>query len=462
MSTWIGDAFVYHIFPLGAFGAPWINPGGDPVPRIRQLADWVEPASRIGANTLLLGPLWESGTHGYDTHDYSIPDRRLGNEHDLAEALGVWKSRGFRLVFDGVFNHCGRGFAAFADLVLRGRDSAHVDWFSGVDFSRRSPYGDPFHYDGWNGHHNLVKFNLRHPAVREYLFSVVEHWIDCYDLDGLRLDAADVMDHDFLTELSRFCKAKKPDFWLLGEVVHGDYNAWAPGAGLDSVTNYELFKGLWSSHNDANYHEVAWTLNRQFGPDGLYRGRRHFTFGDNHDVDRVASTLKDPSHLYPHAILSATVPGIPSVYYGSEAGMGGRKTPTGDEPLRPALSPTDVDRLPHQPLRDVWARLASIRARVPVLRDGDYTQALVASREFAFWRHSGSGSGALVAVNSSSQAEAVSVSLPGETPNGPWVDLLNPGESFEPQAGHLVLPLPPNWGRILVPSSDCPSVTIRV
>lgn len=452
MAPWFESAFLYHLFPLGASGAPWTNTGGAPVPRIRQLTDWIDPAARIGANTLLLGPLWESGTHGYDTHDYHTPDRRLGTEADLAETLAAWKTRGFRLVFDGVFNHCGRGFAPFADLVAHGPASRYKDWFAGVNFGGRSPFGDPFTYEGWNGHLSLVKFNLSHPEVRAAHFAAVGQWIDRYDLDGLRLDAADVMDLDYLRALAAFCKAKKPDFWLMGEVIHGDYNAWAPGAGLDAVTNYELFKGLWSSLNDANYFEVAWTLNRQFGPEGIYRGRTFSTFGDNHDVDRLASTLKEPAHLYPHAIVSAMVPGLPTVYYGSEAGMPGTKAQGGDPSLRPALTARDLDALPHQPLRDLWGRLAQIRRNQPAVHGG-YQQALVAHRQFAFWRlPEGPGAPVLTVVNSAAEGASATVPLPQGVPSGRWVDLLNAGESFTAQGGQLVLPLSPSWGRILVPS----------
>ena len=453
MSFWFEDAFFYHLFPLGALGAPWNNPGGEPVSRIRQLKEWIEPAARIGANALLLGPLWESGTHGYDTHDYTALDRRLGTEEDLKEALTAWKARGFRLVFDGVFNHCGRGFGPFEDLRRHGRSSRFAPWFAGVNFEKTNAYGDPFSYEGWDGHLNLVKFNLKNPEVRAHLLGAVGLWMERYDLDGLRLDAADVVDQEFLRELSAFCKQRKPDFWLMGEVIHGDYRAWAPGAGLDAVTNYELFKGLWSSLNDGNYFEAAWTLNRQFGPEGIYRGQRFYNFGDNHDVNRLASTLDNPAFLYPHAILTATAPGQPSVYYGSEAGEVGTKTPHGDEPLRPARTPGDLDRLSQQPLRDLWARLADVRRREPALRSGAYRQATVAARQFSFWRlPEGPHRPVLVALNSQASTVKFSVDLPQGVPTGAWIDLLNPGDRFEVHQAQLVGTLSPCWGRILVPA----------
>lgn len=447
-----GDAFLYHIFPLGALGGPRTNPGGDPVSRILDLAGWIEPATRVGANVLLLGPLWESGSHGYDTVDYRSLDRRLGTNADLSATLRLWKARGFRILFDGVFNHCGRGFAPFQDLLTKGRDSRYADWFEGVVFDQPNALGDPLSYVGWAGHLSLVKYNLRNQDVKAFLFDLVRTWISEFDLDGLRLDAADVMDPDFLRELSQACQALKPGFWLLGEVVHGDYSRWAPGAGLDSVTNYELFKGLWSSLNDDNFFELAWTLNRQFGPQGLYRGQRFQTFGDNHDVDRIASVIKDPALLYVHAILSIGVPGIPSVYYGSEAGQPGRRTPQSDVALRPSLRPEEVDSLPHQPLRDLWRRLIEIRRSRPELTGGEYEQAFVTHQQFAFWRSMSAGRlNALIVVNSANSTAAWSVQLPSDAPREDWVDLLNPGDRFRPTEAHLSGNLPPRWGRILIP-----------
>jgi glycosidase len=418
------------------------------VPRILELISWIEPAARIGCDAVLFGPVWESGTHGYDTHDYRVPDRRLGSPQDLERVVTAWKARGFRIVFDGVFNHCGRAFPPFADLIAKGRNSAYAGWFAGVDFSKTSPFGDPFTYEGWNGHLNLVKFNLANPEVRRYLLDSVEMWMDEYGIDGLRLDAADVMDKDFQRELAAFCKARRADFWLLGEVIHGNYNDWAPGAGLDAVTNYELYKGLWSSHNDANYFEAAWSLNREFGPEGLYRGRVHVTFGDNHDVNRLASTLTRAEFLYPHAILQATVPGVPMIYYGSEAGLTGVKNHN-DEPLRPRLAPADLDSLPQQPLRDLWAKLADLRRAEPALADGDYTQGLVAAKQLAFWRRSERGRPLLVAVSSADSRVRISIPLLPDLPRGRWTDLLT-GDTFE-AADHVEIELWPCWGRILAP-----------
>ena len=294
-------------------------------------------------NALYLGPLFESSAHGYDTADYYQVDRRLGNNEMLSRLSAVLHQKNIRLILDGVFNHVGRDFWAFRDVLKSGRQSAYCDWFQGLDFHKRSPYNDPFSYENWNGHHNLVKLNLSNPSVKDHLFQAVDMWIREFAIDGLRLDVADCLDLHFLKELSAFCKSRRSDFWLMGEVIHGDYRKWVNPETLDSVTNYVGYKGLYSSHVDKNYFELAHTLYRQFGEKGIYRDLLLYSFADNHDVNRVASQLKNPAHLYPLYSLLFTMPGVPSIYYGSEWGIEGKRTSQSDQALRPHL---DFSRFP--------------------------------------------------------------------------------------------------------------------
>ncbi|HEX7568085.1 MAG TPA: alpha-amylase family glycosyl hydrolase, partial [Anaerolineaceae bacterium] len=346
MKNWIEKAIFYAIYPLGFCGAP---PGNDfsapPQARLEQVHTWLDHIQTLGANALYLGPVFESSAHGYDTADYYWVDRRLGSNETLAQLSASLHQRGMRLVLDGVFNHVGRHFWAFRDLLEHGESSPYRDWFCNLRFDRRSPYNDPFSYEGWNGHYELVKLNLGNPQVRDHLFGAVETWVCQFDIDGLRLDAADCLDLNFLKELSAFCRSLKPDFWLMGEVIHGDYRRWANPETLDSVTNYECYKGLYSSHVDRNYFEIAYALNRQSGPGGIYRDLLLYNFADNHDVDRVASSLANPAHLYTLYILLFSMPGVPSIYYGSEWGIEGKKSNGSDLPLRPWL---DLDQLARQ------------------------------------------------------------------------------------------------------------------
>ncbi len=448
MTHWSFDAVFYHIYPLGFCGAPAQNDFTSPaVARLDKIYPWLDHIQGLGVNALYLGPLFESSRHGYDTADYYAVDRRLGTNETLAAFSQELHRRGMRLILDGVFNHVGRDFWAFRD-VQRYRDgSAYRDWFANLRFDGGSRYGDPFTYTGWNGHESLVKLNLDHPDARRHLFDAVRTWVEAFGIDGLRLDAADAIDLGFLGDLATHCRGLRSDFWLMGEVIHGDYRRWANPNTLDSVTNYEVYKSLYSSHADRNYFELAYALNRQFGPDGLYRGLPLYTFADNHDVNRVASNLKDPAHLFPLHGLLFSMPGTPSIYYGSEWGLPGERTTSSDTALRPALDLAALLHSSPQPeLAAVIAKLAQVRRETPALRYGDYTQLHVAPEQFAFIRQC-EGSAALAAVNAS--GKPITLDLPAPLADGARLtDALN-GDAFTVKGGRVKMELPPNWGRIL-------------
>jgi glycosidase len=274
-------------------------------------------------------------------------------------------------------------------------------------------------------------------------------WIDEFNIDGLRLDAADCLDLGFISDLATFCKKIRPDFWLMGEIIHGDYNHWIK-AGLDSVTNYECYKGLYSSHNDINYFEIAYALNRQFGEHGIYRDFLPYTFADNHDVDRVASILKSRTHLYPLYILLFTMPGIPSIYYGSESGTEGKRTKTSDNALRPMLELVNVNEFaPETNLIHLIKKLSNIRHSIDGLKIGTYQQLHVNHEQLVFWRKINQEY-VIVALNSSNQRINLEITLP-EKISVHIKDRLNEQEQFEIINGKLKLFLWPNWGRILTP-----------
>jgi cyclomaltodextrinase / maltogenic alpha-amylase / neopullulanase len=448
---WAQDAVFYHLFPLGCFGAPERNPfTGAPVERISGLRRWFDHFERLGVNALMLGPIFESTTHGYDTAGLFQIDRRLGDNDSFAALARELHQRGMRLVLDGVFHHTGRDFPAFRDVLARGAASEFRDWYY-LDFTRSSPRGDPFNYETWHGHASLAKLNLQNRAVREHIFAAVSSWIERFDIDGLRLDAADSLDLDFQRELAAHCKARKPDFWLMGEVVHGDYRRWVNADGLDSTTNYEAYKGLWSSLNDRNFFEIAYALKREFGAEGIYRGIPLYNFADNHDVTRAASILKERAHLYPLYALLMTMPGVPSIYYGSEWGIEGGKIRGTDAPLRPALDPLEAARrAPHPELCAAIAKLIAIRRRHRALCHGDYIELHVAHKQFAFMRREASES-IVVALNASSAPAMLPFRLP-EPIRGRLVDVLNIGETFDLSNGRAKVSIPPRWARIMVVS----------
>ena len=444
------NSIFYHIYPLGACGSPRENDfHSDPQPRLRQLMGWLDHIQGLGANALYLGPVFESGSHGYDTADYYHVDRRLGTRADLADLAKALHERGMRLVLDGVFNHVGRSFWAFRDLLANGQNSSYKDWFADVRFDQRSPYGDPFSYAAWSGHFGLVKLNLSNFAVRQHLFDAVRMWKEEFQIDGIRLDAADALSFDFMRELRAFVDQLDPALWLMGEVIHGDYRQWANPSMLHATTNYELYKGLYSSFNEKNFFELAYSLNREFGAQGIYRDiPTLYNFADNHDVSRIATQLYDKRQLHLLYFLLYTIPGIPSVYYGSEFGFEGIKQ-SDDWNLRPVFDLPHLQSQAHPyDLRGWIGHLAGLRHSQSALRLGDYTQMLVASQQICFARAYGEDL-LLAAVNSADQPTELKLSLKGKS-GWRFVDLLNPEAKFHSDAnGFLIIPMKANQSRLL-------------
>lgn len=390
MSKWYEEAIFYHIYPLGLLGAPERrqDQGEETVHRLRDLDAWVDHMKDLGFTATYIGPLFESTSHGYDTKDYRKVDSRLGDNEDFRHFVEKCHENGIRVVVDGVFNHTGREFFAFQDLQRNRENSPYRYWYQDVNFGGNSPFNDGFWYRAWHNCYELANLNLGNPEVRNYLLDVVRFWIDEFDIDGIRLDCADCLSFDFMRELRSATEEKKADFWLMGEVIHGDYARWVKPEYLHSVTNYELWKGLYSGHNDHNYFEIAHTIRRQFDANGgIYRGCRLYSFVDNHDVDRIVNTLKEKKFLRSVYTLLYTLPGIPSVYYGSEFGVEGKKEWGGDQHLRPAL---DLEKLSAEPpvpeLPELIRRLAQVHAEERALTDGAYRELLLTNRQYAFAR----------------------------------------------------------------------------
>lgn len=435
MRSCITDKFFYHIYPLGMCNAPKRNDFSSPKSDCINRLQWeLDRLKSLGVNALYIGPLFESTSHGYDTVDYYFVDRRLGNNEDFKNFVRACHEHDISVVVDAVFNHTGRDFFAFKDIQQKGSSSRYKDWYKNIRFDGHSPYGDNFTYEGWAGCMDLVKLNVDNEEVRSHIFGAVEKWIREFDIDGLRLDAADVLTPSFMEALRIFTSNIKNDFWLMGEVVHGDYNNWVSEKRLDSVTNYQLYKGMWSSFNSANMFEVAWTLNQQFGSSGTLRNKILYNFLDNHDVNRLASTVSKQTYLFTLYGMLFTIPGIPSIYYGSEYGIKGKRNDKGDYELRPALKPFACDfedfsrpEINPQDLIDSIKKFAYIRSQSNALKKGDYTQIALTNTSFAFKR-TFYGEEIIVVFN---QAEKESlVKLPSI--DGTWTDLLS-GLSFSTQ-----------------------------
>lgn len=372
---WWQEAVFYQIYPLGFCGRVHKNPeparaqgytqadlAADmgtvhPDAPIRKVGDWADYLQQLGVSAVLFNPLFESDSHGYDTRDMLRLDSRLGSAGDFAAVCKTLHEHGIHVVLDAVFNHVGRGFWAFQDLCARGWDCAYRDWFI-TNFDGDSPYGDGFWYEGWEGHYELVKLDLQNPAVVDYLLECVRTWVECFDIDGLRLDVAYMLDRNFMHHLREYTRNLKSEFVLLGETLHGDYNQIVNDELLDSCTNYECYKGLYSSFNSQNMFEIAHSLHRQFGSDPwcIYRGKHLLSFADNHDVNRLASILTDNNCLRPAYGVLFGMPGMPCIYYGSEWGATGEKGAADDWDVRPSFeAPTPNG------LTEFIKRLAALR-----------------------------------------------------------------------------------------------------
>ena len=392
---WFDNSVIYQIYPLGLCGAPRDNDGVN-AHRILKLLDWVEHIRKTGADTLLLNPVFESDRHGYDTRDYRTVDCRLGTNEDLKTVCDAFHQAGIRVMLDGVFNHVGRGFWAFRDVQQKKWESPYKDWFR-LSFDGNSHYNDGFWYEGWEGHYELVKLNLQNPEVVRHQFDAIRFWVEQFGIDGLRLDVAYCISEDYLRQLRSFTNSLKPDFVLMGETLHGDYNRWMNDQMCHSVTNYECYKGLWSSFNSMNLFEIGHSLQRQFGPEQwtLYKGKHLLSFLDNHDVTRIASMLNDPHHLIPAYGLLFGMPGVPALYYGSEWGIQGRKD-QGDDALRPALEAPQWNDL-----TDAIAAMAKARKESPALCSGSFRNIVLTNRQIIFER-CWENERVLVAVNADS------------------------------------------------------------
>lgn len=377
---WAYESVFYQIYPLGLCGAPFEN-DGVLEHRIKKVEEWIPHIQKLGANAIYFSPLFESDTHGYNTRDYQCIDKRLGTNEDFKEVCGKLHEAGIKVVLDGVFNHVGRGFWAFQDVLKNRENSPYLNWFH-INLGGNSGYNDGLWYEGWEGHYDLVKLNLQNEEVIRHILDAVGMWIDEFGIDGLRLDVAYCLDHNFIRRMRSFCDSKKVDFFLVGEMLHGDYNQLMQDDMLHSTTNYECYKGLHSSFNSMNMFEIVHSLLRQFGPENwtLYKGKHLFSFVDNHDVSRVASILNNENHLPLIYGLAFGMPGIPCIYYGSEWGTKADKS-QGDPALRPAFdSPQWND------LTELISKMAQVKKQSHALNYGTFRSVLLTNKQCIFER----------------------------------------------------------------------------
>ena len=449
--AWYDEAVFYHIYPLGLTGAPMENSYGEVEHRLTTLIPWIAHIKEIGCNALYIGPLFESVGHGYETTDYKKLDSRLGDNKDLTNFVAECHKQGIKVILDGVFNHTGRDFFAFKDIQKNRENSQYKDWYCNVNFSGNTEYNDGFSYENWGGYNLLVKLNQQNPAVRDYICDVIRFWVSEYDIDGIRLDAADVLDFNYMKALRQVANEVKPDFWLMGEVIHGDYSKWVNEGTLHSVTNYQLHKALYSGHNDHNYFEIAHTVKRLYEmggnkPDGL----KLYNFTDNHDVERIYTKLNNKAHFAPVHILEYTLPGVPSIYYGSEFGIEGRKEQFSDASLRPALNLEDYkDAVTNNSFTRLLAALGKTRQNCKALSYGDYKELILMNRQYAFSRNY-NGESVVVAVNNDDSDYTMTLPVGNAAE---YIGALS-GEKVSVNNGNIVVTIKANYGEIWMPVTN--------
>src|SRR5882672_4669901 len=379
---WVEQAVFWQIYPLGFTGAEAeASDQVGVVHRLGHIKSWLDYAVELGASGLLLGPIFASSTHGYDTIDYFQIDPRLGDDADFAALIEAAHGRGLRVVLDGVFNHVGREFPLFRRAVAAGPDAPDPAWFRLSWPADHAPGQEP-EYETFEGHHQLVALNHDEPAVAQYVARVMNHWLE-RGADGWRLDAAYAVPRRFWAQVLPQVRTDHPDAYVFGEVIHGDYAGFVRETGVDAVTQYELWKAIWSALNDRNFFELAWALERH---NSLLDTFVPLTFIGNHDVTRIASQLVDERYL-PHAlVILLSCGGTPSIYSGDEQAFRGIKEHRagGDDAIRPAFPASPADLAPfglpiyrlHQELiglrrRHPWLHRA--RSRVIELRNTDLT-----------------------------------------------------------------------------------------
>jgi cyclomaltodextrinase / maltogenic alpha-amylase / neopullulanase len=365
LANWIEHAILWHIYPLGFVGAESEAAASPQVQdRLGQITSWLDYAVDLGASGLLLAPIFASSTHGYDTVDHFEIDRRLGDQADFDALVKEMRRRGLRLILDGVFNHVGREHPTFQRAIAGGGQSKEAKWFR-IAWPQAGKGGEP-DYAAFEGHKQLVALNHAEPEVADYVARVMNHWLE-RGADGWRLDAAYAVPREFWRSVLPQVRARHPDTYIFGEVIHGDYTAFVHESGVDAVTQYELWKAIWGSLNSGNFFELTWSQKRH---NTFLEAFVPQTFIGNHDVTRIASQLADERHLAHALVILMTCGGTPSIYAGDEQAFRGIKENRvgGDDAIRPAFPSTPFGLAPYGwPVYRLHQEVIGIRRKHPWL-----------------------------------------------------------------------------------------------
>ncbi len=411
---WVRDAVFYQIFPdrfARSLHLPkpdyledWDAPptlrgykGGD----LYGIVEHLDHIQSLGANALYLTPIFQAASnHRYNTHDYYQVDPLLGGTPALRELLDTCHTRGMKVMLDGVFNHAGRGFFPFHDLIENGVHGPYRDWFHIHSFPLNAYQPQQgLGYSAWWGLPSLPKFNITTPAVREFLWGVAMHWLE-FGIDGWRLDTPSEIDDDtFWQEFRQRCRAINPEAYLVGE-IWGDASRWLQGDQFDAVMHYELTRKIFGfvAADSLNQEEIRKGAYKQIAPlsaeefaEALKRQQSkyrpevtavQFTLLGSHDPARALTIVgEDESALRLALLFQMTYPGAPCVYYGDEIGLKGRHDPLNRQGM-PWHKPESWNRA----LLEYTQRLIGLRRKHAALRRGSYRELYARDGVYAFAR----------------------------------------------------------------------------
>ena len=447
---WVFNAFTYHVYPIGFFNAPETlsesSRANNLILHIRNYYDYLKD---LGVNLIQFGPLFKSASHGYNTIDYFSLDPRLGTNNDFKTIVAELHSRDIKVIVDGVFNHVGRDFFAFQDVLKNGEHSSYKSWFY-LDFTRKSKMNDPFNYKDWEGFASLVKLNVENSDVKKYLFNAIAYWMKEVKIDGWRLDVSYLLPQQFLKELRITCKNINPECLLVGEMIHGEYTRWVGRDLLDSGTSYQIQKSTWSAIESKNMHELKNVLDMNFNSEhGRIKDLYLMNFLGNHDTDRIASVL-NKEDLLPAFLLLFTLNGYPKIYYGDEYGMTGKKTKHSDhEVRRPMLSLTEINNQNIDVLNNI-KRFAQLRKSNDCLKYGKMISFYADPECFAFVRYT---ENEFLIIIVSIYKDTISKTIPVNNLNinqKEFYDILNNEDGFKVENNQLKIEkLYYKWGRVL-------------
>lgn len=432
--AWYDGAVFYQIHPLSLCGCEQESAETEGS-HFAELAEWAKHAKKMGCNAIYIGPVFKADTHGNGIVDYRKIDSRLGTNQEFKVWVAKCHSIGLRVVADAVFNHVGRGFFAFQNLKKNKKKSPYKEWFSNINFSADSAYEDGFSYENWGGYKRLIKLNTLNPWLHDYHFDTVRFWMNEFDIDGLRIDAIDELDYDFIKDLRKAATQVKPDFWLMGELTDGDYAKWVNDKMLHCAANNGLQRELVLAHNQGNYPMVAQSVSSMHAQCPFVK---LYTFVANHDVSYIYEKLNQPRHRQLITMLQYTLYGIPALYCGSEFTICRAADHTDEENTAPVRQPLRLadhqDAYSQDDVTRLHGLLGRANQKFPELLFGHYQELMVSEQQFVFARILRKKA-FVVAVNCSDRPVQLEIPLPWNAEKA--VDVLDAEIDWEeePKAG---------------------------